>query len=264
MDSVGLTSRWMAASRARESERPDALFDDPFAARLAGEPGVTWLSHVEASSGPLAFPPIRTRFFDDLIAAEPTAQVVLLGAGMDARAQRLSWAPGVVLYEVDQPAVLDLKARVLAETPARCERRVVACDLREAWEPALLAAGFAPQRPSLWVLEGLLMYLDAESVSALLGAVARLAAPGSRIGFDVPNPMLLAAPRMRGMLDALEAMGAPWRYGCADPEALLAEHGFHAVVRQPGQPGCDFGRWPAPIPPPGQPAGRFFLVTGTR
>jgi methyltransferase (TIGR00027 family) len=255
----------MAAGRAQESEREDRLYDDPFARKLAGDAGFEWLARIEKSAGYLAFPPIRTRYFDDWIARTPRSQVVLLGAGMDARAQRLDWAPGTVLYEVDQPEVLAAKALILGGDAPRCERREVRRDLREPWQTALIEAGFDRERPSLWVLEGLLMYLDDASVNALLATVATLAAKGSAIGFDVPNPTLLVAPRLKPMLDPLAEMGAPWRFGCEDPAALLAAHGFEATVQQPGEPGADFGgRWKAPIAPKGQPGVRFFLVTATR
>src|SRR5215207_6472776 len=104
MDSVGLTSRWVAAARARESERLDRLFDDPLAAALAGSEGFAWLDHMERAQPwgqPALYVVVRTRFFDDfqLRASWATGarQVVLLAAGMDARAFRLDWPPGTRL-----------------------------------------------------------------------------------------------------------------------------------------------------------------------
>lgn len=67
---IAPTSRWMAAARARESERADRLFYDPLAAALAGPEGFAWLGHMEAaawSDGPGLYPVIRTRFFDDFL-----------------------------------------------------------------------------------------------------------------------------------------------------------------------------------------------------
>src|ERR687897_2939765 len=98
MDPVGLTSRWMAAARARESERADRLFDDPLAATLAGPEGFTWLERLEAAAqadGPGLYPVIRTRFFDDFLLDScrilGVRQVVLAAAGLDTRAFRLDW-----------------------------------------------------------------------------------------------------------------------------------------------------------------------------
>src|SRR5215472_15255157 len=111
MTPVGLTSRWVAASRALETESSWHLFADPYARSLAGEEGFALLARSQAtkpgppSEGPDPYLSIRTRFFDDALLGAvgdlPAAQVVLLAAGMDARAFRLSWPVGVALYEVD-------------------------------------------------------------------------------------------------------------------------------------------------------------------
>jgi hypothetical protein len=110
---IAPTSRWMAAARARESERADRLFCDPLAAALAGPEGFTWLAHLEAaawSNGPGLYPVIRTRFFDDFVLDScrrlGVRQVVLAAAGLDARAFRLAWPSRTRLYEMDLPEVL--------------------------------------------------------------------------------------------------------------------------------------------------------------
>ena len=96
VDALATTSRWMAAARARESERADRLFDDPLAAALAGPEGFAWLEQMEAaagSDGPGLYPVIRTRFFDDFVLDAcrrlGVRQVVLAAAGLDTRAFRL-------------------------------------------------------------------------------------------------------------------------------------------------------------------------------
>jgi Leucine carboxyl methyltransferase len=96
--SVAATSRWMAAARARESERTDRLFCDPLAAVLAGPEGFEWLQDMEAAAGsdvPGRYPVIRTRFFDDFVLDAcqrlGVRQVVLAAAGLDTRAFRLQW-----------------------------------------------------------------------------------------------------------------------------------------------------------------------------
>ncbi len=87
---VAPTSQWMAAARARESERPDRRFDDPLAAALAGPEGFAWLESMESaarSGGPGLYPVIRTRFFDDFLLdscrRSRMRQVVLAAAGLD-------------------------------------------------------------------------------------------------------------------------------------------------------------------------------------
>jgi methyltransferase (TIGR00027 family) len=113
---VAPTSRWMAAARARESERADRLFCDPLAAALAGPEGFAWLERMEfaaQSDGPGLYPVIRTRFFDDFLLDAcrrlEVRQVVLAAAGLDTRAFRLNWPPGTRLFEMDLPEVLDAK-----------------------------------------------------------------------------------------------------------------------------------------------------------
>jgi methyltransferase (TIGR00027 family) len=113
---IAPTSRWMAAARARESERADRLFYDPLAAALAGPEGFAWLERMEAaarSDGPGLYPVIRTRFFDDFLLDScrrlGARQVVLVAAGLDTRAFRLDWPSRTRLYEMDLPEVLDAK-----------------------------------------------------------------------------------------------------------------------------------------------------------
>ena len=147
---VSRTAVGVAALRAYESSRPDRLFEDPYAAAFA-EAGRAALPRTEdghARLGALMYPQVvvRTRFFDDYLLGGGCTQVVLLAAGLDARAFRLAWPPGTRLFELDLPEVLAFKDDVLAAhgaTPA-CERVVVPADLREDWATALREAGFDP------------------------------------------------------------------------------------------------------------------------
>jgi len=152
------TSRWTAAARARESERPYRLFDDPLASALAGPEGFAWLNRMEpvpGFGGPALYVVIHMRFFDDFLLyacrGAGVKQVVLLAAGMDARAFRLSLPPGTCLYELDRPEALITKEEILAQTgvsPA-CQRRLIGADLgHPSWAEALLRAGYEPQEPS--------------------------------------------------------------------------------------------------------------------
>jgi methyltransferase (TIGR00027 family) len=277
MDPVAQTSRWMAAARARESGRPRCLFDDPLAAALAGPEGFAWLNRMERAQpsvlswgGPALYVVVRTRFFDDfLLRASWDAearQVVLLAAGMDARAFRLGWPPGMRLYELDRPEVLKAKEEVAARAGARpaCERRVVGADLAHpSWSEALLEAGYEPREPSAWLAEGLLFYMPEAAVRGLLDGAGALATSGSLLGVDLVNDDLLASPLMRPLLRALARRGAPGHFGANDPEALLAEHGWEAEAIQPGERGANYGRWPYPVAPrrvPGVPR-LFFMRT---
>lgn len=291
MAAVALTSRWIAAARAQESARPDRLFNDPFAEALARAEGLE-------SAGPRAVRPpflanpavrdalivqgirafgapylaIRTRLFDDLLleAARTggVGQIVILAAGMDTRAFRLPWPAGTRLYELDRPAVLEAKEAVLRAAGAQPagERHTLGADLADpAWVPALTAAGYDAQAPSAWLIEGLLMYLEAPAVGALLRMAADLATPGSWLGADLPGAAFLTSPLLRPWRATFVAQDAPWHFGTDTPEALFAAAGWEATVRQPGEPGANYRRWPWPVVPrsvAGSP--RFFLVTARR
>ena len=272
---IAPTSRWMAAARAWESERADRLFDDPLAAALSGPEGFAWLERMEfaaQSDGPGLYPVIRTRFFDDFLLDScrrlGVRQVVLAAAGLDTRAFRLNWPPGTRLYEMDLPEVLDAKEDVIYKAGAKphCERHTVGVDLREAtWPEALLTCGYQPERPSVWLIEGLLYYLTSTAVHGLLEKVGALTEAGSLLGLDVMNRGLFFSPMAWPMQAALARRGAPGRFGTNDPETLMVRHGWEADVTQPGEEGANFGRWPTPILPrevPGLP--RSFLVRALR
>jgi len=165
--SLASTAQWTAAVRARERARPDRLFDDPWATELAGQPGMDWIAQrPEASTVPIV---LRTRYFDDFLTRvtrqNRIRQVVLLAAGLDTRGFRLAWPAGVQLFELDQPAVLQHKERVLSAASAQpaCARRIMAIDLTGPWPAALIDAGFDPHQPSVWLLEGFLFYLPNDS-----------------------------------------------------------------------------------------------------
>jgi len=277
MTPVGLTSRWVAANRARETESPEPLFADPFARSLAGEEGFAFLERTDAfrpvptTSQPDAYLGIRTRFFDDAlleVAREwARAQVVLLAAGMDARAFRLEWPEGATVYEVDREDIFDHKEPVLRDLEAepRCERRVVVADLGEEWIGPLESAGFDRTRPAAFLAEGLTVYLERPVVEGLLERLASVGRRGSWLGMDVADPELLGSAFVKPMLEELERLGCPWKFGTSEPEALLAEYGWSATAVMPGQPSANFGRWPYPVAPrnmPGIP--RSYFVTARR
>ncbi|WP_433292333.1 class I SAM-dependent methyltransferase [Pseudonocardia sp. CA-142604] len=144
---VAASAHWIAAARARESRREDALFVDPFAADLAGDLGFTMMARSEDATGQEnSYIPVRVRFFDDAVLAATSGrldQVVVLGAGLDTRPFRLDVPHRLRWFEVDRAEVLARKQQILGETPSRCDRRVVAADLRDDWTAPLKAAGRA-------------------------------------------------------------------------------------------------------------------------
>lgn len=176
---VSRTAIGVARLRALESQRPDRLFNDPYAAAFAG-------GNTEADSVFRVHVAVRTRFYDDYLLTSPARQVVLVAAGLDTRAFRLPWPADVRLFELDLPDLLAYKEKVLTSqrAAARCDRTLVPVDLREDWPPALIAAGFQPERPTAWLIEGLLVYLSAEDAAKVLTRVTGLSAPGSQISCE--------------------------------------------------------------------------------
>jgi methyltransferase (TIGR00027 family) len=284
---VALTARWIAAARAHESARPDHLFDDPFAEALSGSAelrvtpggplraGRSMIDELIVQASRAFGAPmlaIRTRFFDEMllhaVRAGRVRQVVLLAAGLDARAFRLPWPLGTHLYELDQPAVLEAKAATLARIEAEpvCSRHTLGVDLtRTEWVEGLRAAGYEPGAPSAWLAEGLLMYLDVPAVSQLLQTVAGLATPGSWLGADMFNTVVLTAPLLRPLVDLMSAQGAPWHFATDDPAAVLGNAGWIAEVTEVREAGVRYGRWPFLVSPRrlgGTP--RYFLLSARR
>lgn len=271
LSAIGLTACALAAARARESRRPDALFVDPLAARFAGEEGRDLLaSNLAGLSRRVAIPfvEVRTRYFDDwlLAAAGPSRQLVILAAGFDARAWRLPLPAGTVVYEVDRRDVLDLKARLARGIDCRLERRPIGADLlRDDWPAALCAGGFDPARASAWIAEGLLLYFEEVQVRQLLDRIAALSPAGSIIAADVDDITFGTSPLTRAFVRKLRSGGTPWRFGTGRPEALFTRHGFSTDARMPGQRGADYGRWPLPVLPRRIPFWpRTYMVTGRR
>ncbi len=204
--SVGSTAVMVAAARARETESAAPLIRDPYARVLVrGAGSGMWENFLDDSvqaridqadpvaaaafSNMLSYQAVRTHFFDTFFADAAAAgirQVVILASGLDSRAYRLPWPDGTVVYEIDQPKVLEYKSATLAAEAAHpiAERREVAIDLRQDWPAALREAGFNGAEPTAWLAEGLLMYLPADAQDRLFEQITALSAPGSRLSAE--------------------------------------------------------------------------------
>ena len=212
----------VAAGRALASKEPEPLIQDPYAEPLVRAVGIDFFtklvdgvistSEVDDGGGAqliTGMMAVRTRFFDDFFidatgaapaatsgtGAAPAAtsntgvgirQAVILASGLDSRAYRLPWPDGTVVYEIDQPRVLDAKTATMTEIGATptADRRAVAVDLRDDWPSALIQAGFDTSLPTAWTAEGLLIYLPAEAQDRLFDEITALSAPGSRLATE--------------------------------------------------------------------------------
>ncbi|MEV6900183.1 SAM-dependent methyltransferase [Amycolatopsis sp. NPDC051372] len=255
---------WIAAARARESERADRLFDDPFARELAGERGFATMAASErATGGENPYLPVRVRWFDDLAtAARDVRQVVLLGAGLDTRPYRLNLPATLDWYEVDRAEVFATKELVLAPATARCRRHTVAADLTTDWATPLLDAGYRPGAGALWLAEGLFFYFAEDQIITLLKTAAQLCAPGSRFAADVSGTTGLDSLAMQPYRKWCAANGFPPPFGSDDPAALFQAGGWTAgQITAPGAADANHGRLHPQ--PGGVVPGRTHFVTAT-
>ena len=204
--SVGATATMVAAQRALASREPDRLIDDPFAEPLVRAVGIDFFNRVidgevqlddvdpefnlrRAVEGMA----VRTRHFDKLFTDAGAAgvhQAVILASGLDARAYRLAWPDGTVVFEVDQPEVIEFKTQTLAALGAKptAIRKPVAIDLRNDWPQALLDNGLDRAQPTAWIAEGLLIYLPSDAQDQLFDSITELSIPGSRLATEhVPD-----------------------------------------------------------------------------
>jgi methyltransferase (TIGR00027 family) len=255
LEAVSTTAQWTAAARALESERPDRIFEDPWARTVAADTGFPLLERY-AGAGTAPFVVVRTKFIDEAIAdgvgTRGLRQVAMIAAGMDSRAARLPWPSGTVLYELDRPGLLDTKRELLPSGRfiPRCERRTVPVDLGADWLPAAEAAGLDPTLPTLWIAEGLFFFLPESVVVKVLTTLREASAPGSLLIGDFVSASALTNPMAQGFLKMLADDGSAWLFGTDEPEAFLEKTGWHArTMKQPGEEGANFGRWTFAVPP---------------
>lgn len=254
--SVGATATAVAARRALASKGPNPLLDDPFAEPLVTAVGVDAFirmmnGQIEVAEDDPAFSArrlsegmaVRTRFFDAFFRDATEAgvrQAVILASGLDTRAYRLRWPAGTVLYEIDQPKVIEFKTRTLADLGASptADLRAVGVDLRDDWAQALRASGFDATQPTAWIAEGLLGYLPPEAQDRLFDNITALSAAGSRIGTGyVPDIRDRIEKRGRDISERWRRLGldVDWKdlvYAGErhDVVAYLAERGWQSTA----------------------------------
>jgi methyltransferase (TIGR00027 family) len=223
--SVGATATMVAAGRALASKGPDALLNDPLADPLVRAVGLDPFIRMIDGEITIEDDPlfgraalneqitVRTRFFDDFFAAATAAgirQAVILASGLDTRAYRLRWPEGTVVYEIDQPQVIEFKTGTLAGLGAApaADRRPIGIDLREDWPAALRQQGFDPGQPTAWIAEGLLVYLPPEAQDRLFDNIAALSAPGSRVATEhFPDPAAFSGERAQQLSERWSRLG---------------------------------------------------------
>ncbi len=269
MDSVAKTSLMTAAMRAVETQRTEAqgrLFSDPYAELLAGDEGLFLLKKAISETGEQPAIAIRTAFMDRKISAfleQGVRQVVMLAAGMDTRSYRMNFPEETKVFELDRDAVFEYKHEKLKNLAPKCEHKTLAVDLREEWQSKLIRAGFRSEDRTLWLVEGLLMYLEEAQAVNLFSRINALALPKDILLFDILSRTLLEAPYMQKQLQFLESIGAPWRFGINEPEEFMNRLGWQAEAVQPGEFAPE--RWPFPTAPRAVPnVPRSFYVVASK
>ena len=217
---VSDTAFMVAMWRALESERPDALFRDPLAAKLAGERGREIVA--KPPRGPFAaFGPwsvaVRTVIIDDFIQAalaRGVDTVLNLGAGLDARPYRMTLPAALHWIEVDYPKVIALKEiRLSADTP-RCHLERVKLDLADLPARARLFADVDANSKHVLVLtEGVVPYLTVEQAGGLADDLRRMKSARSWI-IDYFSPETMRRRQRWGRARYLR--NAPFRFDPAD------------------------------------------------
>ena len=264
---VSMTALINAAARAQECERPDPLVRDAYAKSLAGDKGRELLERFGESFTTIEA--VRAKFFDDSICnavLEGIRQVIMLGAGLDARPYRLSCLGRQVLWtDVDYEPVLLYKRRVLQDAKPLCKLVNVGRDIRDASLAQVLAErGVNLGLGILWVAEGVFQYLKESEVEDILGRLRASSAPGSEIIFNAQNKANLVRTRYNAKtLDLMEELGTPWTFTTESPADLLNRHGFDPKIIFLGHTRAHYGR--LPWPPSDSPSVGFaceWLVTG--
>jgi methyltransferase (TIGR00027 family) len=291
--SVGATATFVASGRAMATKDPRGLINDPFAEPLVRAVGLDFFTkmmdgELDTSTIDNASPArkqamidgmaVRTKYFDDYFidaTNNGVRQAVILASGLDARAYRLPWPAGTVVYELDQPQVIDFKTTTLAGIGAEplTTRRTIPIDLRQDWPAALKAAGLDLTAPIAWLAEGLLIYLPPDAQDRLFDNITELSVPGSRVatefvpgiidfdadrvreimassflrdhGIDVDMPSLVYAGQRNHVADYLRAMG--WDVDGVTRAELFERYGIEA-----------------PAPENDDPLGEIIFISGAR
>ncbi len=248
------TAEGIAGARARESARPEGerLFYDPFAYHFLSS-RVRLISRIpllralsrwrnrRCLPGMFGGLVARTRYFDDYLLTclnNGTGQVVILGAGYDARAYRFQECRAVTVFEVDRPATQRVKKEVLQRILGGLPGHVVFVPVRfnsENLGEKLPAGGYRSDRKTLFMWEGVTMYLTPEAVDATLAFIAGRSAPGSSVIFDYFPPSVAGGTcpyrEAKTLKEMVARYGEALRFGIEPYEidGFLTRRGFHRI-----------------------------------
>ncbi|HEX5254171.1 MAG TPA: SAM-dependent methyltransferase [Mycobacterium sp.] len=225
---VSDTARWTALHRATESARPDALFRDPLAERLAGEHGRAIVANVPWTNRSGYWLVARTKIIDDAIAdalAHGCDRVLNLAAGLDARPYRLDLPSELTWIEADLPKLLAEKTQVLADQTPRCRLTRIAVDLADPGaREAFFNEALDGATKAFVLTEGLSMYLEASDIAALSGAIKRPEVAWWMLDFAFPGLKKRINKNVAGLYE-----NAPFKFAPENGLAFFEELGWRAA-----------------------------------
>jgi methyltransferase (TIGR00027 family) len=229
IENISDTARWVAVYRAMETERPDAIFRDPFADRLAGQRGRDILDEMPQGRA-YAWPMIvRTAVFDeivlDAVRNRKADLVINLAAGLDARPWRLQLPPSLHWVDVDLPGILNYKTETLRDEPPVCRYEAVTLDLQDVEARRVLFSRLgATSSRAIVITEGLLIYLPPEQVAALAADLHAQASLKEWV-IDLASPQLIK--RMaKTWGKKLEGSGSPFLFAPPEGTEFFRPYGW--------------------------------------
>lgn len=233
IEHVSDTARWVAYYRAMETERPDALFRDPFARALAGAQGEQIVNALPRGRATAWAMITRTAVFDEIIldvVRQRDVELVLnLAAGLDARPWRLPLPPSLRWVDVDLPGTLEYKASVIGDAKPACRYEAAPANLVDPAERgAVFSRVAADTELALVVTEGLLIYLTDEQVAGLAREL-HAHAPFRWWLIDLVSPRLIEILK-RSWGSALDRGNAPFRFAPPNGTEFFRDLGWREVT----------------------------------
>jgi methyltransferase (TIGR00027 family) len=225
---VSDTARWVATYRATETARPDALFSDHLADRLAGERGRAMVAAAPRAMRNGWWLVARTKVIDDIVMhaiGDGCDRVLNLAAGLDTRPYRLDLPPDFRWIEADLPGLLADKQQLLAGETPRCRLTTHAVDLADPQaRDAFLDEELRGASKALVLTEGLLMYLEERDVRALSTAFTRPEIAWWMLDFAGPGLQKRLNKGSGGMLNS-----APIKFAPANGLAFYEDLGWRPI-----------------------------------
>jgi methyltransferase (TIGR00027 family) len=171
IQNISDTAKWVAIFRAEESERPDAVFHDPFARKLAGKKGEQIADSIEFFKTNSWSFVSRTFSIDEFITRhvkEGYDMIINLAAGLDARPYRMDLPSSLQWVEVDLPGIIEEKEKILNNETPKCELKRIQLDLADQKARVELFQKLNSEADKALILsEGLIIYLTEEQVGSL-------------------------------------------------------------------------------------------------